>query len=252
MKARSRAALSLLVALVVILLALQTPVLSALRGRAWSMVVAASGRWFSVGPLTVPNNVEEQLARLTAENARLRAERIDLVRLREQLGAPAYDGYTIIAAEIAAQPLDPFQVSFVVNRGARQGVVLGAPAVITGSTLVGFITELYDDTAILQLLLHPQTSLPVELLAGEAMHRGLLRGKSFTAVEVTNIPRDIVLAPGQEVVTVNHQGLVPGGLLVGRIDVFEDEPHAPFQQARLKLPYDPSRLYAVSLLAPRL
>jgi cell shape-determining protein MreC len=252
MKLRSWYALSLLAVIILVLLALQTPLLSPVRGRAWSITVAAIGRWFAVGPLTVPNNVDEQLARLVAENVRLRAEVADLHRLRELLGAPAYDGFSVVPAEVAAQSIDPWQVSFVINRGARHGVVLGAPAVVAGSTLVGFITELHDDTAILQLLFHPATSLPVEVSAGGNLHRGLLRGRAYTAVEVINIPRDVHLAQEQEVVSVSHEGRVPGGLLVGRIAQFEDEAHEPFQQARLSLPYDAGRLYAVALLVPRL
>jgi rod shape-determining protein MreC len=251
MKARSRYALALLALIVLAALLLQTPLLSSARRYAWDLWVRSIGGWFRIGPLTVPENVADHVARLTAENARLKAEVVDLGRLREQLGAPSYDGFAAIPAEVMPQPLDPFQTRLVINRGAKGGIMIGAPAVVAGSTLVGFITELGEYTATLQLLSHPATNFPAELLADDATSRGLVRGKAFTTIELASVPRDIPLSVGQTVVSASQPGRVPAGLLIGQITSFEDELHEPFQQARIAVPYDPERLFAVSVLIPR-
>jgi len=248
MKRRSWYALGSLGALLLALGLLQTPLLGTLRGQTWLVWTQSVGGWFKVGSLTVSDSVTDQLARLQAENVRLRAEVIDLGRLREQLGSPAFAGYRSVKAEVAARPLDPFHARFILSRGARDGIVLGAPVVIASSTLVGFVSELHEGTAVLQLLFHPSTSLPAEVLLEDTSSKGLLRGKSFTAVQLTNVPRDIPLRVGQDVVATNQQGIMPPGLLIGQIATVNDEPHEPFQQARVRVPYDSDQLYAVAVL----
>lgn len=227
---------------------LQTPLARIARGKAWGLWTATVARWFRVGELTVPHNVEEKLAELTAENIRLQTECADYSRLREQLGTPSLTGFRKIPGELVARPIDTWRTHFVVNRGAVDGVNLGAPAVIRGSVLVGFVTELHEHTAIVQLLFHPDTSLPAEVLADGLTGRGLVQGKTYTGIELVNIPRDVKLASGQSVVTVPQNEVVPPGLLVGTVELMEDEPHEPYQRARLGVPYDPDRILAVQIL----
>lgn len=248
MTRRSKYALGLLAAVTALGLFAQTPLAHSVRGYAWWGFTATLGRWLKIGPLTVPHNVSEQLGELTAENARLRAENADYVRLREQLGAPALAGFRGIAAEVAARPIDTFRTHYVINRGAAEGVILDAPAVIRGSVLIGFVTELHEHTAVVQLLFHPNTSLPAEVLAGDLAGRGLARGKTYTGIELTNIPRDVTLEPGQAVVAVQKNEMVPAGLLIGTVQTTEDEVHEPYRRARLSVPYDADRIFAVTIL----
>lgn len=248
MTRRSRYALWLLVVVVALGLLLQTPLARAGRDRTWWLWTATLSRWFRVGPLTVPHNVSEQLAELTAENSRLKAESADYRRLREQLGAPAFANFRSIPAEVAARPIDTWRTHYVINKGAANGVGLGAPAVIRSSTLVGFVTELHEHTAVVQLLYHPSTSLPAEVLADDLVGRGLARGKAYTSLELVSIPRDVELKEGLPVVTVQQGEVVPAGLIVGNIETTQDELHEPYRRARLSVPYDTDRIFAVAIL----
>ena len=108
-----------------------------------------------------------------------------------------------------------------------------------------------ERTAVLRLLFHPATSLPAEVLNDEIPSKGLLSGKTFTALEFTDVPRDTPLVAGQDVITASQPGILPPGLLIGQVMTVKDEAHEPFQQARVEAAFDPDRLYAVSLLIPR-
>ena len=207
------------------------------------------GRWADVGSLTVSNDVSEHIATLTAENARLKAELHDYRRLRRQIGSPAVGDYRIIAGEIVARPIESLRSEFVINRGARDGVVVNAPVVVQGSVLAGFIRELHDETAIVQLLVHPQARVAAEAV-GEIPARALVQGKSYTSIFLMNVPRDVELQRGQEVVSVSESTQLPYGLVIGTIDSIENDEHDPYQHARLSLPYDPDELVAVTILAP--
>lgn len=245
-------AYGLLALLVGGLLILQIPLLQEVRGWAWQAWGETIGRFFDVGPWRVPNNVAEQLATLQAENVRLRAELHDYSRLREQVGAASFAHFTAIPAKVMAASLDAWHARVVINRGARQGLVLGAPAVIRSSQLIGLVTELHDTTAVLQLLFHPATNLPAEVLSEGGSSRGLLQGKAYTSLVLSSVPRDRPLSPGQDVVTTSQEPLVPQGLLVGKITAVENEPHEPYQRATVEAPWDPDDLWAVAVLVPRL
>ena len=239
--------IAILVVMVVLMAVLQTPLFRLARDRAWLAWTATVGTWFRIGPLTVSNNVAEQLQKLRAQNIRLQAENMDYRRLRQQLGWRAFDDYRAVIADVAARPIDTFHSQFIVNRGVRDGIILGAPVVINESVLVGFIVQLHEATAVLQLLNHPNTSLPAEVVGSEDTARGLVKGVSFTDVELVTVPRDVVLRNGQNVVSL-VQDIVPGGLLIGTIHEVQDEETEPYQRARITVPYDADRLYAVAIL----
>jgi len=247
-KKRSKFLVFLLVIAIVGLVVLQTPLMDAAREQAWFGLTVIVGQVFRVGPLTVPNNVAEQLATLKSNNVRLQAENLEYQRLSNQISAGTFEDFERVSAKVIARPIDVWRTEYIVNRGARDGLVLGAPAVITGSTLVGTIVELSEATAVMQLLTHPNSSLPAEILVGEKSGRGLVRGKSFTAVEMITIPRDVDVSVNQEVVTVAQPGLIPHGLSIGQVQARQDEEYEPYQRARLKVSYDPAELSAVSFL----
>lgn len=246
MKRRSKIALAALGAVIAILLALQTPLLRGVRGAAWQMWLTVVTYVLPVGRLTVDNDVEQQLHQLTSENIRLKAEQQDYRQLREQLGSPSFASYRVIPAEVAARPIDTFGVAFTINRGAKDGVTLQAPVVVYGSTLVGFVTQLYEHSAVVQLLLHPSTNLSVEIV-GEGNARGLLVGQRYTSLALTTVPRDAQLQDGQDVVTVAREGL-PHGLRVGTIGTALREENQAYQEATITLPYDPDTLRVINVI----
>lgn len=239
-------AVGALAAIIVIFLALQTPLLNRARGLAWHSWITLVTRLWPVGALEVDNDTMEQLQRLTSENVLLKAELADYQRLKEQIGSPAMASYRAIPAEASARPLDAFGVSFIINRGVKDGITLHAPVVIYSSTLIGFISELGERTATVQLLLHPSTNLTVEAL-GETSPRGLLVSRHYTSLVMTTIPRDAHITAGQDVVT-SASDTVPTGLRVGTVGVSRSEENQAYQEASLVLPYDPDQIRAVTII----
>jgi rod shape-determining protein MreC len=240
-----------LVAFLGFLLLLQTPLFMNLRDSMWSRVIAKTGVLFGVGSMRVDNDVSEQMKSLLAENISLRAENYDYGRLQKQLGAVARDDFNNLSAMVIGRPADVYRSRLVLNKGANDGVVLGAPVVINGSMLVGKIEELNNNTSLLRLVYHPQTSMKAEVLAGEFTHKGLVKGKTYTGLEMVEIPRDAQLQEGQEVVTMSDPGLVPYGLVIGKISLIKSDDRDPYQKAQLVTLYDVDRVVAVNILTPQ-
>lgn len=248
MRLRAKLAVGVLGLLLAGLLSFQTPLLRGVRDTVWTAWVYTVGSVLRIGTLALHPDVTEQLKTLRAENVRLQAELADYRRLRQQLAAPARGDFRAVAALMAVRPLDLFGSTYVINRGAVDGVVLGAPVVVYDSVLVGFISELHERTAVVRLTIHPATSLPVEIAAGEIRGRGLAQGQTHTGIAVVTIPQDVPTGAGQSILTVGEPRLVPYGLRVGEIDTLTNEAHEPYQRATLRLPYDPAALHGVVVL----
>jgi rod shape-determining protein MreC len=229
---------------------LQAPVFTYFRHQAWDIWVAQVASFFRIGMLSVPSDVQKQLETLRAENVRLAAETADYRHLRQQLGSPAFSDFRAIPAEIVGRPIDTFHAQVILNRGTHDGVTLGAPVIVNGSVLVGFITDLSEQTATVQLLVHPDAILAAEAVDPERPGRGLVQGRFFTAAILKTVPRDISLHERQPVVTQAKAGILPYGLLIGYIQNIILEEHEPYQTARLALPYRLDTLRAVHVLVP--
>jgi cell shape-determining protein MreC len=134
----------------------------------------------------------------------------------------------------------------VLNKGAKDGVVLNAPVTVFNSTLAGFVTEVYENRSVFRLMIDPLFSVPV-ILNNEQGDKGLAQGKNYTSILVSTIPRDADARPGQLVVT-EGQGITPPGLLVGKIQSVRSEENEAYQEARLELTYTPDEMAAVSIL----
>lgn len=263
MKRRSKIALILLGLVIVALLALQTPLLATLRSKSWHLVIGSVGRVFKIGSLELDTSVQGQLQELQVENIRLRAHEKEYAQLKEQLGSPSFASLRAIPASVEARSVDTFHSQLILNKGSDNGVTLGAPVVVHGATLVGFIVELHEHSALLQLLVHPSTGLSAEVQQ-EQSPRGLLVGQKFTSLKLITIPRDATLEQGQPVVTVSHDREIgaeagksiisatgqniPAGLLIGHLGAVFREENEAYQEAIVQLPYDLDQLRAVNIL----
>lgn len=253
MRPRTRRAWLLLVSIAVILGIFQTPLLGTTRGWVWAWLVAAAGRFGGYTVIDDRSAVRESA--LLAENIRLKAELQDYSRLKTQLGTPSFAEFRTVPVALAGRPLDTFQSKFLLSKGARDGLVLGAPLVVNSSALIGFIAELSETTAVGQLVLAPETTLAAQVAPTDAdatlRATGLVRGQHYTSLLLTTVPRDVPLKADQAVVTEAKVGVVPFGLLLGTINSIQSSENDVYQEATLTLPYDVDQLRAAVVLLPR-
>jgi len=223
------------------------------REKLWAVWTKGVATVWRVNDANTSSSEQGRLDQLLAENIRLKAELRDYRVLKQQLEAPALVDFKAIPAAVAGRPIDTFQSQLIVNRGAGQGVVIGAPVVIQSSTLVGFVTELSESTAVITLLFHPSTTIAAEAINEDIevpAATGLAEGSNYTAVKLTTVPRDLSLQVGQVVVTRGTPGVVPTGLVIGKIkEVISGETEI-YQEATIEVSYDLDELRAVTLLRP--
>ena len=187
-----------------------------------------------------------QISQLSEENAALRQElsrtQADLASLREgrialeqaealiqSVGAEA--GITITATVILRDPA-PGRQSVVLNRGSEDGVRAGQPVLGAGATLLGIVTEVNESRSRVRLITDREAAIAALLQSSRTA--GSLVGDG-DGLRLEFVPLEADVAPGDVVLTSALGGLLPPGLLVGRVSSVD----APGQELHQWIEVDP-------------
>lgn len=228
--ARNAAWLSGLLASALLLLLLSPlPVAGDLEGRVGGVVAPMVGAVRGViRPVTDVLLNAGQIDALAQENAALRQElaraETDLAALREgriaveqaaalveSVGGSA--GRTVTATVILRDPA-PGRQRLVLNRGSEQGIRVGQPVLGAGATLLGIVTEVDTSRARVRLITDRDSAVATILQSSRTP--ASLVG-SGDGLHLDFVPLDATVAPGDVVLTSALGGLLPPGLLVGRV-----------------------------------
>lgn len=142
---------------------------------------------------------------LALENAQLRA----LLELRPALAVRSQ------AAEVLYEAADPFARKVVIDRGAMQGIVAGAP-VINEAGLLGQVTRVHPLQSEVSLLTHDRAAVPVlnERTGARAAAYG---GAREHGMELRFVASNADVRVGDVLVTSGLDGIYPPGLKVARV-----------------------------------
>ncbi|MFW6286862.1 MAG: rod shape-determining protein MreC [Candidatus Sumerlaeota bacterium] len=190
------------------------------RFAAWSSDSLASGleRLVTAGMVREKNELlQEQVARLEAENAVLREELLKWERLRQSVDIADKGRWPYVAAEVIAFGERHWMGSLMVNKGRDDGIRVGDPAIYMQG-LAGVVVRVTDSTATIHLLNDPETAVLATVLP--IRKRGLVRGtgRSGVAMEISMEDPSVQLKPGYEVITSGlRDSLYPRGLKIGAI-----------------------------------
>ena len=245
MSARGKTLVVILGLMVAVLLVLRLPLLKPVSSTLWRSWIATTATITRLRPLTITDAEISRLQELTAENYRLRSEQTEYRRLKSQLGAPSFAGFTAVPA-LTSGHLDAFRTKLVLNRGASDGIVIGAPVVIGGSILVGLISDVSEQTSVVRLMSADSKGIPAQVLDSE-LAQGLVKGQHLTSLILATVPRDAELFVNDPVLTLGDR-LIPHGLLLGTIAEVHRPENEVYQEGLLEIPYQLSSLRAVSVL----
>ena len=159
---------------------------------------------------------------LAAENERLRA----LLDLQPALQVRS------VAAEMLYEAGDPYARKIFINRGARQGIVAGAP-VVNEAGVLGQVTEVYPLSAVVTLLTDRDAAIPV--LNTRTQQRGAAFGgaEGGTALELRFVAANADVQAGDALTTSGVDGVYPPGLPVAKVARVERRSDAGFARILL-------------------
>jgi rod shape-determining protein MreC len=173
-------------------------------------------------------NRELRARQLFLESQLLKLESLEAenVRLRQLLDSSATIGQPVLIAELLAIDMAPFSQRVVLNKGSRHQVRAGQP-MVDASGVMGQIVQVTPMTSTAMLITDPSHAVPVEVNRNGL--RAIARGIGDPSrLELSLLPRNADIEPGDLLVTSGLDGRFPPGYPVGRVTEIERGPNSPF------------------------
>ena len=259
--ARNAARLTILAALGALLLALSLlPVAGGIEERTAALVQPLTTAVRDVTrPLADVVLNAGQVRELSEENATLRRQltmlESEVASLRELAAANAQAaslldavgddaGRFLPAAAVLRDP-SPTRHEIVIDRGAAEGVAIGQPVLGAGATLIGVIADVDAHRSRVRLL-SDQDSAVTAVVQQSRLTGALTGGKAGLSLEFIAV--DAPIATGDLVLTSDLGGLLPGGLLIGRVASVDAHGQELFATVRVEPLSDYARIEQVLVL----
>ncbi len=242
--------------IILLLLVLFVP---SLRQRAEGMVSTVGGRIVGIiqQNRNQPNNtrelekqkLQERIAALTVEGARLKALEEENDLLRQQAHVSMQSGFDVLGAQVISRSMTPDRAMIVIDRGQRDLVEVGQAVLAGDGYFVGKISAIGFRTATVQLMTDPDSRVAATL-SGERRVLGVVEGRGNGAARMTYIPASQPIKKDQIITTSGTEEKIPAHLPLGLVNAIEGKNTDPFVSAILEplLPLD--RLTFVSVLKP--
>ena len=174
------------------------------------------------------------VASLRAENVRLQAENALLKRwrrraeilesenrqLRSVAGAVTPDRRQPVTARAVTAPGGAFAHTVLVANGREQGIERGNP-VVTADGLVGLVVDVGATYARVLMISDINAQIPVIL--SSSSWPGVTVGNNGTFLSLRFLPEEAAPKVGELVLTSGHDGVLPAGVPVGRVDLVRDD-----------------------------
>jgi len=153
-------------------------------------------------------------------------------RLRDLLQATQGRTYRFQFTEIRQVDLDPFSHKIWIDRGSKEGVVVGQ-AVIDGLGVVGQVEDTHRHSSTVRLISDPDHALPVQF------NRTGLRTVAYGSGETShllmpNVPLHADVSPGDIVVTSGLGDRFPPGFPVGEVELVERDSGQSFARVYMR------------------
>ncbi|MGH2529564.1 MAG: rod shape-determining protein MreC [Actinomycetota bacterium] len=160
--------------------------------------------------------LESQLGTTVTNEQRLH-ELEELLALQESLGP----NVETLAAQIIASGVSNFEWTFTINKGSSDGVRMDMPVVASGKRLVGHVVQATTDSAVVQLIVDPDSAVAGRLETSQ--QTGLVSGHGDQDLRMGLVDVTTDVEAGEQVVTAGYRipgvarGLYPPGILIGTV-----------------------------------
>ncbi len=186
--------------------------------------------------------LKEQIGELISENAKLRtnlAETQSLLAQEESLDPKTYK--LIVARPIG---LDRY---LQIDKGSDDGVAINQ-AVLFKDNFLGLVTVVSPKTAKIKLLTDPSSKIAAFSINKEGRAKGIVSGQFSTEAVMDKILHDELIEKGDLVYSEGTEGLLPRGLILGRVTEVRQQPNDVFKEAKIKPIFDLRDLELVFLI----
>ena len=204
-------------------------------------------KWGGVRSLKNENDLLKlEIKTLTGENLVLSELKKENEILREALEIGSKKDFKLIFAQVIGK--DVSQDTILINLGSKDGVKVGLPVITQQKTLVGKISQVYENFSEVMLVSNKKSSFDAKILApyqtegfgagSDTETYGIVKGKGNFKLYLDLIPKEKELKDGDQLVTSALGGIFPPGLLIGEVKEVKKSDVELFQKAEIKPAFD--------------
>lgn len=153
-----------------------------------------------------------------------------------------------LAAEVMYEAADPFTHKWILDRGSRHGVLLGAP-VVDAAGVLGQVTRVYAQTSEVTLLADRDAAIPV-LNTRTSQRAAAFGGAGGGLMELRFTSANADVRVGDALVTGGLDGVYPAGLPVATVHTVERRAESGFALVTLQTAASPDGVRFVLVLEP--
>lgn len=143
--------------------------------------------------------------------------------------------------------IDVSQDSLLINKGEKDGISKGMPAITGQKVLLGRIGEVYRDFSEVVLISSKKSSFDAKISEKEIY--GMAKGEGSFKLFLDLIPKDKEVSEGDLVVTAALGGIYPEGILIGEIKKIKKSDVESLQTAEIKPGFNIKKLDYLFIIA---
>lgn len=201
-------------------------------------------------PLSIINNLENEVASLTILKSEYQEVIDENRRLKELLGfINKNDFKLVLAAVVATESFEQENRDLTINKGKLDGLSSGLAVVNEQGILIGKITEVKDSISKICLSINPGCEFAASM-QNEDRTQGLTSGNLGLTIKMNYIPQLEKISLGDLVITSGLGGRIPRGLVMGKVTEVKSENNEVWQEAIIEAPLDFNNLTVVSVVIP--
>ncbi len=177
------------------------------------------------------DSLNNRLSDLLSENARLNEIDHENQLLKDELkiSSDQIERHIVAARIVARSPFSFFEV-VTVDRGSKDGLADGQAATLHGN-LVGKVVATSERSAQLQLITSSDAIIQARLQNSRS--NGIVRG-GVQGLQLALIAQDVVISPGENVITSGLGGTLRPGILIGTVLSVSSKKSDVFQTVAVK------------------
>ncbi|PLX69634.1 MAG: rod shape-determining protein MreC [Denitrovibrio sp.] len=171
-------------------------------------------------------NVHKENQALQIENGQLKLDNslleekvAEYARLKKLLKFREFSKLDSIACNVIGRNISGYLKYVIIDRGSNDGVQRKDP-VISYSGLVGMVSEVYSDTAKVEVVLNPGSNASV--INSRTRTVGIVRGDGRGKMAVDFYDRLDDVVKGDILITSGLGGVYPKGIIIGQVEDVEN------------------------------
>jgi rod shape-determining protein MreC len=135
--------------------------------------------------------------------------------------------------EVIGRNPDNYGKYLIIDLGKKQGMKENLAVTVSGGTLIGKITEVFDNSSRVILITNPESA--VNSITKTTRANGVIIGSYATGVKLEMVNQSERIFENDIVITSGLEKEIPKGLIIGKIYRIEESANKIFKQADIDL-----------------